>query len=285
LFEEVQARTRELQESLDYQTATSNVLNVISRSPSNIQPVLDTIVETAARLCDAERAFIYRHDGAVLHLAASHNASPELIEFAMRNPISPGRHSGAARAALEKLTIHIPDVRCDPEYTFGGAQVGGIRTLLAVPMLKASDLIGVLVIYRLEVRPFTTGQVEMVTTFADQAVIAMENSRLLTELRESLQQQTATADVLKVISRSTFDLKAVLNTLIESAVRLCDAEKGTITRSIDGVFYRTEAYGFSTEFVEYIREIPVVPERGSASGRALLERRLVHIPDVEADPY
>ena len=135
---------------------------MISRSPSQIQPVLDTIVETAAKLCDAKRASIYRYDGAVLRHQASHNASSELLEFLTRNPISPGRHSGVARAAVEKRTIHISDVRSDPEYTFGGAHVDPIRTVLAVPMLKASDMVGVLVIYRLEVRPFTDKQIELV---------------------------------------------------------------------------------------------------------------------------
>jgi two-component system NtrC family sensor kinase len=151
-------------------------------------------------------------------------------------------------------------------------------------MLKGYDLVGTITIYRLEVKPFTDKQVALVETFADQAVIAIENTRLLSELRESLQQQTATADVLKVISRSTFDLGTVLQTLVESAARLCDADKTNITRQKNGVFFRAEAYGFSSEFMDYVRNIPIQPDRGSAFGRALLEGRAVHIPDVKADP-
>jgi two-component system, NtrC family, sensor kinase len=151
-------------------------------------------------------------------------------------------------------------------------------------MLKEGELIGAIGIYRQEVRPFTDKEIELVTNFAAQAVIAIENTRLLNELRESLQQQTATADVLKVISRSTFDLHTVLQTLVESAATLCDADKTIITRQKDGVFYRAEAYGFSREFLDYVRNIPIAAERGSGFGRALLEGRAVHIPDVKADP-
>jgi len=151
-------------------------------------------------------------------------------------------------------------------------------------MVKGDDIVGTISIYRQEVRPFTEKQVDLVRNFASQAIIAIDNARLLSELRESLQQQTATADVLKVISRSTFDLGTVLQTLVESAARLCDADKTNITRQKDGVFFRAEAYGFSAEFMDYVRDIPIKPDRGSAFGRALLERRAVHIPDVKADP-
>ena len=170
------------------------------------------------------------------------------------------------------------------------SDLAGARTLVTVPMLKEGELVGAITIFRQEVKPFTDKQIALVSNFANQAVIAIENTRLLKELRErtgdlteSLQQQTATADVLKVISRSTFDLQTVLQTLVESAAKLCEADKGTITRQKDGVFFRAETYGFSDEFVNYIRTVPVVPERGSAGGRALLEGVVVHIPDVQAD--
>src|SRR6187551_1598267 len=151
-------------------------------------------------------------------------------------------------------------------------------------MLRDNEVVGVLGIYRQEVRPFTDKQIELVKNFAAQAVIAIENTRLLNELRQSLQQQTATADVLKAISRSTFDLQTVLQTLVESAARLCDADKATITRQKDGRFYRAESVGFSDEFMDHVKNLPVVPDPGSASGRALLEGHMVHIPDVLADP-
>jgi signal transduction histidine kinase len=195
--------------------------------------------------------------------------------------------------------VHIADAEADPEYTVREAQrIGGFRAILAVPLLREGDLVGVLSLMRNDVQPFSEKEVELATTFADQAVIAIENVRLFeevqarthqlevrsVELSEALQQQTATAEVLQVISRSAFELKTVLQTLVESAVHLGDADKGTITRQINGVFYRTEGFGHSQEFMEYVRALPVAPTKGSAVGRALLERRIVHIPDVEADP-
>src|SRR5262249_9103623 len=175
-------------------------------------------------------------------------------------------------------------VKRDP-VVVAAVELGGVRTILGVPMLKEGKLIGAIILYRQEVRPFTDKQIELMTNFAAQAVIAIENSRLLNELRESLQQQTATADVLKVISRSAFDLKSVLQTLVVSAGRLCDADFAMITRQKDGVLFYAEAYGFSPEFIEYVKTLPVERGRGTAIGRALLEGRVIHIADVLTDPY
>jgi two-component system, NtrC family, sensor kinase len=291
LFEEVQTRNRDLRVALEQQTATSELLKVIGRSTFDLQPVFDRLAESAVRLCEAERAVVFRYNGEFLRAVAWHNPSAELRDFLAANLIRLGRHTGAARAGLERKTIHIHDLRKDPEYSFVAAQIDPVRTILAVPMLRGDELLGVTVIYRLEVRPFADTHVALMETFSDQAVIAIENARLFdevqartAELTEALQQQTATAEVLKIISRSAFDLKSVLQTLVESAARLCDAEKATITREIDGKFYRAEAYGFSPEFMEYVRATPVEIDKGSASGRALLEGKVVHIADVEKDP-
>ena len=171
------------------------------------------------------------------------------------------------------------------EYTMDTAKLRGFRTHLGVPFFREGIPIGVIALIRKTVAPFTDAQIGLVSTFADQAVIAIENTRLLNELRESLQQQTATADVLKVISRSTFDLQTVLQTLVKSAVKLCEADQGTIAQSkADKVFHRTASFGFSPEFTEYLKDFPVTPEPGSASGRALLESRTIHIPDIDTDP-
>ncbi|MCC6776889.1 MAG: GAF domain-containing protein [Hyphomicrobiales bacterium] len=292
LFGEVQKRTEELSEALDQQTATSEVLSIISRSTSTLEPALEAIVETASRLCDAEFALIYRLQDGAYHPTAANNVTADFVQHAIRNPIPPGRGSLIGRTALEKRIIHIPDCLADPEYTLLEYQKSGkYRSMLGVPLLREGAPIGVIGLLRAAVEPFTDKQIALVATFADQAVIAMENVRLFDDVKartddlaESLRQQTATAEVLKVISRSTFDLPTVLQTLVESAARLCDADKATITRQKDGVFFRAEAHGFSAEFMDYGRQIPVVPDRGSATGRALLEGTVVHIPDVENDP-
>jgi two-component system, NtrC family, sensor kinase len=292
LFDEVQARTEELQESLQQQTATADVLKVISRSAFDLQTILDTLVESAARLCEAEMAFIHRREGEQYRAAATFGFAPEFWAFMQSHPITPGRGSIAGRVALERHVIQIEDVAVDPEYTLWQAtSLARQHTTLGVPLLREKELIGVIVLARQRVEIFTEKQIALVATFADQAVIAIENARLFDEvqartrdLTESLQQQTATADVLKVISRSAFDLPTVLQALVESVARLVAADEAIIARQRDGAFYRAESIGFSDEFLKFVRTVPVVPERGSAVGRALLDGVVVHIPDVEADP-
>jgi GAF domain-containing protein len=230
----------ELRESLQQQTATADVLKVISRSAFDLPTVLSTLVESAARLCEADKAAILRptERDASYYVAASYGHTPEFDGHVKTQTFAPGRGGVVGRVLLERKSVQIPDVLADPEYAFGDlARIGGFRTILGVPLLRERMPIGLLLMQRAAVRPFTQKQTELVETFADQAVIAIENVRLFDEvqartreLSESLQQQTATADVLKVISRSTFDLKSVLQTLVESAGRLCEADFVMITR-------------------------------------------------------
>jgi len=292
LFDEVQKRTEELSESLQQQTATADVLKAISRSTFDLQIVLDTLVKSAAQLCEADSAAIHRPKGDVYPFIASYGYPTKFERYMREHPVRPTQGSVLGRTVLERKVIHVTDVLADSNYILRDQQkLGEYRTGLGVPLLREGVPIGVLMLTRSRVLPFTPKQIELVETFADQAVIAIENVRLFDEvqqrteeLSESLQQQTATADVLKVISRSTFDLRTVLQTLVESAARLCDADNATITRERNGVFYRAEAFGFSKEFMDYVQGIPIKAEKGSASGRALLEGRVIHIPDVKADP-
>jgi GAF domain-containing protein len=292
LFTELESRNGDLRVALDQQTATSELLKVIGRSTFDLQPVFETLAENAVRLCDAERGFIWRPDGQLLRPVVIHNATPALREFAETNPIAPGRNSGTARAALERRIIHIPDALADPEYTFGVRQVDPIRTVLAIPMLRADELLGVIAIYRLEVRPFTDSHIALMETFADQAAIAIENARLLTELQaknadltEALEQQTATSEILRVISRSQTDVQPVFDTIVRSAVRLCDGLFSSLFQFDGELLHFVSQHNFTPEALDAQRRVfPARPNRGQGASRAILERAVVHIPDVDADP-
>jgi signal transduction histidine kinase/CheY-like chemotaxis protein/putative methionine-R-sulfoxide reductase with GAF domain len=292
LLTELQAKNASLTEALDQQTATSEILRVISRSPRDAQPVVDAIVQSGTKLCDAAWGAAFRFDGRVQTFVAHHNATPAEVE-GLRElyPRAPTRGAASGRAIIDRGIVHIPDIREDPEYTSPVRRAVGWRTVLAVPILRDGEPIGALGLWRRDVRPFSSNHVELVKTFADQAVIAIENVRLFTELesrnselRVALEQQTATSELLKVIGRSTFDLQPVFETLAENAVRLCEAVHAFVYR-VDGPILRVVAtHNVSPELRAFVDRNPIPMGRHSASARAGLERRTVHIHDIQADP-
>ena len=284
--------THELSDARQQQTATSEILGVISRSNFKLQPLLQSVVRTAMQLCRAEQAVIYRQQDGKYRFAAGHSTVPAYLEIEKQTVILPGKGTVVGRSALTGRVAQIDDAWNDPLYEKKrNAKIGGVRSMISVPLMREGEPIGAIALARNRVEPFTDHEIQLVATFADQAVIAIENVRLFEaeqqrtrELMESLQQQTATADVLKVISRSTFDLQTVLDTLLKSAARLCEARRGVMSRR-DGDSYRGVAfYNASPEIIDFVKRHPIKPGRHTITARVALERRTIHVADLQADP-
>ncbi len=282
---------QELTEALEQQTATSDILAVISSAPTELQPVFDTIAQNSVKLCGALFGSVYRFDGELIHMVADCNYPPAALERSRQLfPTRPGRHLFTARAILDRSVIHVSDVANDPEHV--ASDITGFRSVLAVPMLRGTDPIGAITVWHSDVGPFSQKHVTLLQTFADQAVIAIENARLFQELQvrnrdltEALEQQTATSDVLRVISSSPTDVQPVFDAIVRSATQLCEASFGSAHR-FDGQLVTIEAqHGMTPEQVEVgKRRFPTPATQGTAVGRAILRRNVVHIEDVNNDP-
>jgi GAF domain-containing protein/CheY-like chemotaxis protein/HAMP domain-containing protein len=291
LEKKVEQRTHELSESLQQQTATADVLKVISRSTFDLKKVLATLVESAARLCAADKAALFQRDGEVYRLATTYGFSGDTAQYDDR-PLQPDRSSVTGRVALEGKAVHVHDVLVDPEYHAPEYQQAfGYRTNLGVPLLRDGTTIGVFALVRDEVDPFTEKQIELVTTFADQAVIAIENARLFEaeqqrtgELTESLERQTATSEVLGVISRSKFELLPILQSVADTAARLCRADAAAIFRLESGVYRFAAGYSLDPTYLEIERQNPIAPGPETVVGRAAMSRQVARIDDAWIDP-
>jgi signal transduction histidine kinase len=288
LFEEVQRRNRELRVALEQQTATSDLLKVIGRSTFDLQPVFDALAESAVRLCEAERAFVFRFDGELLRAVAWHNPSPELLAFVTAHPIRLGRETIAARAGLERKTVHVHDVQADPERTYATRDIDPIRTVLAVPMLRGDELLGVTVIYRVEVRPFATSHIALMETFSDQAVIAIENVRLFEEVQARTAELARSVGELKALGEvsqavnSTLDSKIVLETIVAKAVQLSETHGGAIYvyDASSKAFSLRATYGMDEALIAAIASRPMTIN-DVGIGDAARQRRPIQMPDLE----
>ena len=282
---EVARLTRELVEAREQQTATGDVLKVISRSAFDLQAVLNTLVELATRLCEADTGLIRRREGDTYPVAATFGVTAQQRQHFASYPTRPDRGSAFGRAILKGRIVHIPDVLADPEFDRPQLQsVGRFRAVLAVPLMREGVPIGALGLYRQEARAFTDKQIELVSNFAAQAVIAIENTRLLNELRESLQQQTATADVLGVISSSPGDLQPVFDNMLRNAVRICDAKFGLLVRFDGEAFHMAAEVDLPPDYAEFEkRRGPFLPPVGTQLDRVMKTKRVSYTADMAAD--